>query len=803
MFKEILSSMVSKKQHLLLLNPKENPTKWKYKPRKVIPTVEDKEDKDYTQMADRFERNSESYFTDQTLRVQARTLNLPGHVDYIHIRFQDQFDLNKYSRSYLRDFGLDAVKFSEYNRRVLFAVIHKENFTNFFKKISDFIQFGRGDKSIIIDNRVLYIHDFSFLSSSKIRQYNSLNSVVRFSLLEGLYNFTLINEIEESLDKYLQALNKEYVFDRPNNSLEIIDADQDLTEEIINNFDIVFSVTSSLSSIIRPTLYKLPERSYGFTISNASENLPLIGIIDTGIDRLTPLQPIIFGSIDKTGTDPLIDNEDHGTAVAALASLGKRPYESGYRGPIKADARLLSLKVMNTSPSPLPDFQIIEIIQEAKRDYPEIKLFVLCINYDNNRIDNQIISDYAYKLDKLSHQLDILIFISTANNNLTASQITSYDFTHFNNQATNLCSPAESLNNITIGACADNLINGPFYGISPLKEFPALYTRKNCQNQSDFFSNKKINKHLRKPDILQPGGDYEVKDSFMGTGDLATLEVLSSNPTESFYKNVGTSFSAPLAANLGAQLLKLYPELSSQSIKALILNGSTDELIAMDEQAAILQRLSGYGIPKNDRVLYSNSNLVTFLLENEIGHKDLIAFPIALPNYLKKVTKTKGLLKVTATLCFSFEPERDNQLAYCPIFMAFTFFKNRSLEQIKANYKDAILRNRWSQDGYAQAKPILYSNVQKMHFSVGRNDIVDEDGLIKVAIHCMVSPQIKATLSDRRIRITESHKFSIAITIEENQTERNLTNQLYNEIIAINQVENIGTIDLENDLTIE
>lgn len=794
--------MASKKQHVRLVNQPDNPTKWKYKPRKVTPKIEDEEDKDYTQMADRFEENQRNYLAERTSRIEARTLTLPAHIDYIDVRFQDQFDLKEYSRSYLRDFGLDAVKFSEYNRKVLFAIVDQDRFDNFFRKISDFIRFGRGEENVTIDKRLLYVHDFSLLSSSKIKQYNSLNSIVRFSLLESLGNFSLVNQIEESLERFLRGSGIQYAFDRPNKALEVIGANQELTEEIIDNFDIVFSVTSSLSTIIRPSLYRLPERSYGFTISNSSTELPLIGIIDTGIDRLTPLLPIIAGSIDKTGTDPLVDNENHGTAVGALAALGKRPYETSYSGTIKADAKLLSLKVMNTSPAALPDFKVIEIIREAKLNYPTIKLFVLCINYELHRDDNQMISDYAYKLDKLSHELGILLFISTANNNLAEGRLTEYQLTHFNSQATNLCSPAESLNNITVGACADNLVGGTFFGVSPLKEFPALYSRRNCQNQSEFFSNRKINHHLRKPDILQPGGDYEVRNSFMGTADLATLQVLSSNPAESFYKIVGTSFSAPLAANLGAQLLNHYPNVNAQSIKALILNGAMDELIEMDGQLAMLNRLVGYGIPNDNKVLYSNSNSVTFLLENQIGHKDLIAFPIALPDYLKSVSKTKGLLKVTATLCFSFSPERDNQLAYCPIFMAFTFFKNKSLEQIKANYKEAILRNRWSQDGYAQAKPILYSNVQKMHFSVGRNDIVDEDGLIKVGIHCMISPQIKATLSERRVRITEPHKFSLAIRIEENQTGRNLTNRLYSEIISINRVENIGTIDLESDLTI-
>lgn len=797
---------MAKKQHVLLVNPVDHPIQFKYKSRKLTPRIED-EEKDYRRMADRFEQNARDFVLHQAERIRNRTLTIPLHLDYIEIRFQDQFDITKFGRSYLRDFGLDAVKFSEFNRKILFAISDVTRFQTFLPKIRAFILFGRGDEQVTIntvDKRMLYIHDFSFFTSTKIKQFNVLNTIVRLSLLESLDSFNIVNQLETSLDQFLRASNQEYFFDRPNNCIEIINPDQDVIDDVIANFDIVFSATSSLSTIIQPTRYQLPQRDYGFTISNADEDLPLIGIIDTGIDQRTPLSSIIVGTIDKTSTNARTDNENHGTAVAALAAMGKRPYLTNYRGSIRADAKLLSLKVMNTSPAPLPDEWVIDVILEAKRDFPSVKLFVLTISYEQHRQDNQLISDYAYRLDKLAYELDVLLFISTANNEDAPNQNRSYDLDYFNNTVTNLCTPAESRNNITVGACADNMIPGTFHGSSPLKEFPALYSRRDCHNQHEFFSPRKINKHLRKPDVLLPGGDYEVRNNFMGTGELATMEVLSSDPTESFYKNVGTSYASPLAANMAARISKLYPNIRSQSIKALLINASSGKLIASDNHDKLfLSRIAGYGIPHDDVSQFSHSNAVTFLVEQQIKHKDLIAIPIALPNYLRTVTKRIGLLKITATLCFNFLPQRDNQLAYCPIFIAFSFFKNKTVEQIKSEYADAVLRKSWSQDGYSQAKPILYSNVQKMDFSIGRQDIVDENGVIKVAVHCMVSPQIKATILERRDILTQSYKFSLAIRIEEIQAERNLTNRLYNDIIAINDVQNIGTIDLQNDLEIE
>jgi hypothetical protein len=68
----------------------------------------------------------------------------------------------------------------------------------------------------------------------------------------------------------------------------------------------------------------------------------LVGIIDTGVDSKTPLGSIIEKGFDFTGTNALEDNVDHGTAVAALATLGIKPYKVGYRGEIESDEDMIN-----------------------------------------------------------------------------------------------------------------------------------------------------------------------------------------------------------------------------------------------------------------------------------------------------------------------------------------------------------------------------------------------------------------------------------------------------------------------------
>ena len=55
-------------------------------------------------------------------------------------------------------------------------------------------------------------------------------------------------------------------------------------------------------------LFRSVKRDYGFTISNANEELPLIGILDTGISMNTPLAAITVQDTAFTlAGNPLLD----------------------------------------------------------------------------------------------------------------------------------------------------------------------------------------------------------------------------------------------------------------------------------------------------------------------------------------------------------------------------------------------------------------------------------------------------------------------------------------------------------------
>lgn len=777
---------------------------------------EDDEPKNYYPMAQAFRGYLSRFNNDYQIRVAQRNpqLQIPAHIEYIQILFQSQFVISDFYSQWFNEFGLLGIHFSKFNNEVLFSIATKDKFQVFIDNINNFIKKELGeDADAKYSPKIIYIKEFKLLTTADVIQFRQAGDLMNFRLVDDFpLGKATFQGILTSLQNYLNDNTIQFTFVEESKNIEILNATDAQIVEIVQNFDIVLNVTSSLATVISPSELNLPQRSYGFEIRNAAEELPIIGILDTGISNQTPLASLLINDegYNLTATSAFIDSVNHGTAVAALAALGKKVYTSGgYRGQIVADAKLLSIKVLDANSSFLSQKSVLDLLNKAKQNYPAIKIFVLTICYENHKRKNEDYSSYAFELDKFAHENDCIISICTANNDDAAIRNTTYDLNYFLTEATNLCTPAESMNNITVGAAAHSLRTGNFEGISTSKEFPTLYSRKSHIDLLALFSKNKFNKLYFKPDVIECGGDYEYSrsNSFIGAGTRASMEVLSANPAESFYNNVGTSFSAPLVANIAAQIQKIYPEIKAQSIKALIVNGASLNLIRFQIPfASLLNKTAGHGLADELKSTFSNDNQITFLLEEEIEPEQLTIFPVHFPKYLIEddLGKKNGILRVTATLCFSFLPVINHQLAYCPVHMAFCFFKNQNGDEIQTTEEEvkSLLKGnlRWSQSGRHKGKPVPYTNTQKINFVVNVQDLINEEGTLKLAVHCRINPQLLPGTEKPYIK---SHPFSLVITVEEKLKEDKLTGKLYQEMILCNSIENITVINLEGEGTAE
>lgn len=787
------------KPHLLFRNPVLGVERFGQHARFVGENEED-EEKNYEPMKKTFTQCRDSFFADRETRINRRNheLNVPAHIEYIEIHFFNTFNSNKFENYYRTHFGVAPVVFKEFNSVGVFAIIDAGLFDHFIDQLELFITTDAHTVDPPYDKMIKFIKEFYFLSTERIIEFPDLRQYVILNIIKNpeIYQ-DYTNPIEQSLRNYLTSNEIEFYFDTDNDTFELIKVTKEKLQELVDNFDIIHTVNSYSAGIIRPSLFNTPVREFGFSISNVDDDLPLIGIIDTGISNRTPLAPLIVNegdTFDLTGTSSLLDEANHGTAVAFLATLGRKLIPD-HIGEFEADAKLISIKILNETGGTVKISDVERMIREAHRQY-DCKLFTLTVTFDQPLKENSNISEYASTLDKLAYELNILIFISTGNCDVSQDTIppVPVDYpNHFNELKRNICSPADSLNNIVVGAIADNFEGNGLQVLAEDYNFPASYTRRfNIGDHEVISSSRKKSKHLVKPDIVMPGGDYDNIISCEHTG----IKVLS-NETGMFYDcSSGTSLSAPLAANLAARLLKTYPTLGEnmQSVKALIINSaSIPQYGNVFNNAHIdVNKLVGKGLADEHNAIYSDDNSITLLLEDTISPSELKTYPLNLPEYLNVLPHKRGVIEITATLCYKIKPIPEVHISYCPICISYGFFNDTPINDRLSNEVKLRKDVTWSDDYYFGTK--MLSNCQKMSFRIGRDILITQHNTIRIALNCKIH---KLLNNNQSTGLNREFPFALAINIKEVPEKGNLSGNLYAELEAVNTLESFVTIDLD------
>ncbi|HMT54048.1 MAG TPA: S8 family peptidase [Saprospiraceae bacterium] len=768
--------------------------------------VEDDADleKNYQPKEASFRHSINSFRNGQIERSKNRNpeLNIPNTIDHIVLRFHDYFDSGKFENNYRSQFGLSVIAYEEFHTVGIFAIVDLELFKNFKNSINAFISDSSNKQSY--SSLIKYIVDFDFYGASHFKRYDAIKEQVVISLVDNIELYdTHIIPITSSLLKYCISRSLNYRFDEETLQLEILGANNSEITEIANNFDVIHTINSYSSAIVKPSEYNLKEIGYGFNITNSDDDLPVIGIIDTGIESATPLINLVLNSNDEydlTDTGSLSDSTDHGTGVACFAALGRKLIPD-HRVSIEADAKLVSVKILDSRNSNIFQADVIELIRQVHYEY-DAKLFTLTVGYEEGLKYNSDISDYAYSLDLLAYELDILIFISIGNAkfyDLLNGHVEKFPEFH-DNESTNLTSPGDSFNHITIGAAAGNFENNGSDCYSTDEIYPTIYTRTDNIDWShpSLEKRNRKNKQLFKPDVVHFAGDiHNITLSPVKTG----IKLLSSNQALGFNKDFGTSFSAPLVANIAAKLIRLYPTLvnNTQSIKALIINGCLSHKI--DDDYKTLERINfksiyGNGIPTEDNILSTNENECTFLIEDTIKADELKTFSLELPKYFLGLSKTTGIIKVSATLCFKFKPFSRSRLTYCPVHMGFGIFKDKDIAAMnKMAVQDYKFGPSWSQDYYY--KPKMLSNVQSLNFNIPYSALVSGNCSFQIAVQCRLH---KLLTEIQKQGYKDAHDFSLVITVRDLTSNLNHGNSLYQEMVNLNELEVLNNLDLEAEV---
>ncbi|QNL51953.1 S8 family peptidase [Olivibacter sp. SDN3] len=714
--------------HLYLKNPSGHAYKFdKSRGMEKNDTI-DKDPAAYRPHKQRLSTSFNQLLLDKANRLRDKRL-VPEHIEIIEIRFLIPFSdgLSYKTRTrFLNEFGLSPVIQKDFNRTVLFAIVDEQRFRHFDALLHHYIESSdrispKGKTYAIMTT----LFDVKYHTASDIRNQRSGDLV--FELINTTPQIDEVYETQHrALKNYLEALAlvgdiDDFSFDPYGKMLQLKGANRNIVDEMARNFDILAQAHTLRSLIVKPDQFNITKVTWDFTIRNRDDNHTVIGVIDNGIRPIEPLREIVMAGIDITRTnDPLWAAHRHGTVVASLAAVGDRFFTGEEE--LDADAKIYSIKILESIDGYIDVIKVVEAIQEAHiRD--GVRLFNLSICAQSKSY-NESPSFFSYLLDKLAYELDILIFIAAGNMNyddLVAMQENPHDLhnypNHFYNPNiesdihsciyTNICIPAESMNHVTIGALADNYRPDTAVDLSLDKNLPAYYSRKNHYDfkqkiNGAVLSSNHGNKNFFKPDIVMPGGDLLQNDAAMqvpGFGD-------GGNDYYTF--DSGTSLSAPLAANLAAQVLNIYPDLSLQSIKALLINSTDtyptsyleemvierknslaieaygvpfDKLSATNKtkitrqvlsEETIHRNLVGHGKPNKERLLYSTANKVSLIVEETIRTDHHKVILLHVPEYLLEGKGNKRLA-IQATLCYKFNPAWGNHVDYNPLHISFNF----------------------------------------------------------------------------------------------------------------------------------
>jgi hypothetical protein len=650
---------------------------------------------------------------------------------------------------------------------------------------------------------------------------------------------------------------------------------------LIDNFDIIASVQAIRIPRIHTTPGGIRVRAYDFDIDLVNEDVPLVAIIDNGVNQISPLAKVLanFGYTFDPIYLPYRTTGWHGTAVAVIAACGDSFFKSTVRD-LKSDARIVSYRVFENDGGKLDFVNFEEMIRDSSAR--GVRIFNLSLNLGFKPYN----SDYSYfsfLLDKLSYELDIMIFISAGNldgddldNIFTAMLAGPYDdlldyprhFFYPDNycdehscDGTNLKVPGESLNNMTVGAIAENLESRSSTDMTLDKALPAYYTSK--YHVSAFhkvngsrLKQKHINNRLVKPDIVYPGGDY-------GNDDAGIQLTGSGTGTDFFRQDCGTSFATPFATNLAAKLALRYPTLNMQSIKALIINSAQPssnsfflkahcdrlkEEFSLSEfskayatltkseklkvnkwfhQEELLCKLTGHGVPNTEIALSSNQKTVTVIVEDTISVGSHKAIPIHLPRYLDLFSKNSTLIDVQATLCFKFQPNFKDQTGYNPLHMSFNFIKSYTIPEDTAKYTahrdgipfydrlfrgqtDAKVKTKIRNEELGVKTSIQtwsddffpngrqFSNCQKLILQINKKDLNKVGNNLSLVLRCTGKT---AADYDTKTYLSGRHPFSIVLTFAEKGGNELSRYDFYREFMTINQTLDIATqADLDTAL---
>ena len=192
-----------------------------------------------------------------------------------------------------------------------------------------------------------------------------------------------------------------------------------------------------------------------------------------------------------------------------------------------------------------------------------------------------------------------------------------------------------------------------------------------------------------KPELAAPSGTIVV-DTLAGRA--STMDKLghvigagAAQPDRLLASDQGTSYAAPLVSHAALRVLGRYPQLSGNSVRALLLVGAQEMPHYLSDGAkgrTDERRLTGYGLISAERSEASSDHRAVLLSESRIRMDQVHFYSVPVPASFRA---SGGLISVAAALAFD-PPVRVTRLDYMASKMGFQIFLGPSVEVVREAY---------------------------------------------------------------------------------------------------------------------
>jgi subtilisin family serine protease len=428
------------------------------------------------------------------------------------------------------------------------------------------------------------------------------------------------------------------------------------------------------------------------SVEIADEDLPVIGIIDSGINDAHPiLRGIVTERLSVPVSLGLNDEFGHGSKVCGIAAYGN-VRGCLERRDFQPQARLASGKIINDTGGfddrSLVPSQIDAVVRRLHR--AGCRIFNISLGDRQSRYADGKVGLWTAVLDLLARELNVLFVVSCGNYEHVPEHGNPEDhlvgYPHYLvTERSRILEPAPAANALTVGAIAHAAAvreqTAGDVGLRPIAEIgePAPFTRSGPGVRG-----------AMKPELCDDGGNI-VYDGFTQNiqrqPESEVFTVYHRYLERLFTTARGTSYAAPLVSHKAAVVLRAFPNASANLLRALLVNSAYVPAQAIEKLRGLgddaVTRVCGYGVPETITAVTSDTNRVVLYADAQIGMDKFYVYEVPIP---AEFANTHGTRRIRVTLAFD-PPTRHTRAAYLGVEMSFRLIRGKPLEDVIEHFR--------------------------------------------------------------------------------------------------------------------